>query len=102
MREFNFTSTDIVSELMKKARKAVFLRNGALFAGAAGLICELRDRLEIAEIQNAEMAEYFKKFGCVKCKHFCDATFDENHEPCTTCIADEKHPAWEWNGGANL
>ena len=89
----------VVNQLNRKSETAIFERNRDLFSSAAALICELRDRLFVAERDRASIAEILKETsGCFYCKHCSSATFDEGHAPCAACIAAENRPAWEWKG----
>ena len=91
-----YTIETIVRQLSRKSEMALFTANRALFAGAAALICELRDRLSTADRDRASMAAYLKQVGhCACCNHF-DGEYEK--EPCKACVLDDNLPAWEWKG----
>lgn len=108
IKEFNFTTPQVICDLQRKSQTAIRLRNRALFAGAATLICEYRDRMAIAERERKEMAEWLKnKYGCAHCKHWSIESLEALRNnapkhPCSVCGKCEDKPNWKWKGGAKL
>ena len=103
MKEFNFTTPQVICELQRKSQTAIRPRNSALFAGAAALICEYRDRLTIAERERKEMVAFLKEeCGCACCSHVRDVYTNPIHDPCAKCDASVGKPNWKWKGGEKL
>ena len=103
MKEFNFTTPQVIFELYRKSQKALHSRNRTLFARASSLICEFRDRMTIAERERKEMAAILKEeHGCVLCQHWCPSTTNPSHHPCGKCKEVFGLPDWKWKGGAKL
>lgn len=100
-KEFKLSVANAAPMLMEKSRRAIFPGNRALFAGAATLLCELRDRLSKSERdcsklkkENAGMAALLREeYGCAACKH------QRLDHPCPKCKAGEGLPKWEWKEG---
>ena len=100
MKEFNFTGSQVICDLQRKSQKAIIRpRNRALFAAAATLICEFRDRMTIAERERKEMAAILKEeHGCILCEHWSAYSASIYHKPCAACKAGEGMPNWKWQG----
>ena len=103
MKEFNFTTPQVIFDLYKKSQTAIRPRNRALFARAHSLLCEFRDRLSITERERKEMAAILKEeHGCILCQHWCPSSTNPSHHPCGKCKEVFGLPDWKWKGGAKL
>ena len=101
--ESKFNIPRIICDLQRKSWAAIHPANRVLFAAAADLICEFRDRMAIAERERKEMAEALKKeHGCTYCTHWCPSSANPSHHPCGKCKEVFGIPNWKWKGGAKL
>lgn len=101
--KIRLTVSRVICDLGRKGQTALLIRNRALFAAAAALICEFRDRASLAERERAEMANILKEeHGCILCQHWCPSSTNPSHHPCGKCKEGEGLPNWKWKGGVKL